>query len=106
MTTMNHSQLIQFLINENYTALAMDFADVSPEDCVDGEIDTNLVKAIIDELDPSGRILREIQANVTSYVYLSMDKEKCASCNYESGHHSLCPENFINSNSYQYQECQ
>jgi hypothetical protein len=68
---MNHSQLIQFLINENYVALAMDFADVSPEDCVDGEIDTNLVKAIVDELDPSGQILRNIRANVTSYLYMS-----------------------------------
>jgi hypothetical protein len=71
MTRMNHSQLIQFLINENYVALAMDFSDVPAEDIVDGEIDANLVKSMIEELDPSGLLLRKIQANVVSYLYTS-----------------------------------
>jgi hypothetical protein len=69
MTTMNHSQLIQYLINENLVALAMDFSDVSTEDVVDGEIDANLVRAMVEELDPSGLLLRKIQANVVSYLY-------------------------------------
>ena len=108
MTRMNLSQLVQFLFNENYLALAMDFADLrqDSQDVVDGLIDASIVKSYMEDLDPSGRILREIQANVTSYVYFDIDKEKCASCHSESGHHSLCPENFANSDSYQYQECQ
>lgn len=71
MTRFNLSQLIQYLINENYVALAMDFADVSEEDRVHGEIDTNLVKSMIEELDPSGQLLRNIKANVVSYLYMN-----------------------------------
>lgn len=67
MNRMNLDQLIQFLFNENYLALAMDFADNS-QDVVDGLIDASFVKSYMDDLDPSGRILREIQANVTTYV--------------------------------------
>lgn len=66
---MNHSQLMQYLINENYVALAMDFSDVSEEDLLDGEIDANLVKSMVEELDQSGLLLRKIQANVVSYLY-------------------------------------
>lgn len=69
MTRMNHSQLMQYLINENYVALAMDFSDMSEEDLLDGEIDSNLVKSMVEELDPSGLLLRKIQANVVSYLY-------------------------------------
>jgi hypothetical protein len=36
-----------------------------------------------------------------------MNKEKCNTCNYENGeHHSLCPENIVNSDAYQYQTIQ
>lgn len=67
MNRMNLDQLVQFLFNENYLALAMDFADNSL-DVVDGLIDASIVKSYMEDLDPSGRILREIQANVTTYV--------------------------------------
>jgi hypothetical protein len=72
MTTnrMNLDQLIQYLFNENYLALAMDFADLEQDSqyVVDGLIDASFVKSYMDELDPSGQILRNIRANVTTYV--------------------------------------
>ncbi len=70
MTRMNLAQLVQYLFNENYLALAMDFADLGQDskDVVDGLIDSRVVKSYMEDLDPSGRILREIQANVTSYI--------------------------------------
>lgn len=33
-------------------------------------------------------------------------KEKCDVCNREDSHHSMCPRNIINSDSYQYIETQ
>jgi hypothetical protein len=67
---MNLSQLVQFLFNENYLALAMDFTDLGQDsqDVVDGLIDASIVKSYMEDLDPSGQIIRNIQANVTTYV--------------------------------------
>jgi hypothetical protein len=67
---MNLDQLVQYLFDENYIALAMDFADFEQDSqyVVDGLIDANFVKSYMDDLDPSGQILRNIQANVTTYI--------------------------------------
>jgi hypothetical protein len=72
MTRMNLSKLVQFLFNENYFALAMDFSEFKEDskNVVDGLIDMRIVKSYVNQLDPSGRILREIQANVTSYLFI------------------------------------
>jgi hypothetical protein len=35
-----------------------------------------------------------------------MEQEKCNVCNYENGHNSLCPNNVINSDVYEYQNSQ
>lgn len=63
---MNLDQIVQYLFDENYIALAMDFSDFGEDskDVVDGMIDVNAVKSYMEEIDPSGRILRQIQANV------------------------------------------
>lgn len=72
MTRMNLEQLTNFLFTEGYVALAMDFSDLDldQENIVDFELDVQRINEIVLGLDPSGKILREIQANVTSYVYL------------------------------------
>lgn len=72
MTRMNLSQLVQFLFNENYFALAMDFSEFKQDskDVEDGLIDARIVKSYVNQLDPSGQILRNIQANVTSYLFI------------------------------------
>jgi hypothetical protein len=66
MNRMNLDQIVQYLFDENYIALAMDFSDFGEDskDVVDGMIDVNTVKSYMEEIDPSGRILRQIQANV------------------------------------------
>jgi hypothetical protein len=66
MNRMNLDQIVQYLFDENYIALAMDFSDFGEDskDVVDGMIDVNAVKSYMEEIDPSGRILRQIQANV------------------------------------------
>ena len=70
MNRMNLDQIVQYLFDENYIALAMDFSDFGEDskDVVDGMIDVNAVKSYMEEIDPSGRILRQIQANVTSHM--------------------------------------
>jgi hypothetical protein len=67
---MNLDQIVQYLFDENYIALAMDFSDFGEgsKDVVDGMIDVNAVKSYMEEIDPSGQILRQIQANVTSHM--------------------------------------
>lgn len=70
MTRMNLDQIVQYLFDENYIALAMDFSDFGEDskDVVDGMIDVNAVKSYMEDIDPSGRILRQIQANVPTYM--------------------------------------
>jgi hypothetical protein len=70
MNRMNLDQIVQYLFDENYIALAMDFSDFGEDskDVVNGMIDVNAVKSYMEEIDPSGRILRQIQANVTSHM--------------------------------------
>jgi len=70
MTRMNQLALCSYLISESYFSLAMDFSDVPDEDVTDGEIDANLVRAMVEEIDPSGLLLRKIQSEVTSHIYL------------------------------------
>jgi hypothetical protein len=100
---MNLTQLVEFLKEADLPVTANYFNGCAKDSVtVDGLIEFEFVKRHIGE----GMLLRSIQANVTTYVGCYMDKEKCETCNYESGHHSHCPENFSNSDSYQYQECQ
>jgi hypothetical protein len=70
MNRMNLDQIVQYLFDENYIALAMDFSDFGEDskDVVDGMIDVNAVKSYMEDIDPSGRILRQIQSNVTTYI--------------------------------------
>ena len=71
MNRMNHSQLMQYLVNENYVALAMDFSDCDQTWIEDGLIDADFVKrhlVIGPETERSTRLWREIQANVTTYI--------------------------------------
>ena len=71
MNRMNHSQLMQYLVNENYVALAMDFSDCDQTWIEDGLIDADFVKrhlVIGSETERSTRLWREIQANVTTYI--------------------------------------
>jgi hypothetical protein len=98
MNRMNLTQLVEFLKEAELPVTANYFNGCAKDSVtVDGLIEAEFVKRHIGE----GTLLRSIQANVTTYVGLA-----CETCMYESGHHSLCPENFSNSDSYQYQECQ
>jgi len=67
---MNLDQIVQYLFDENYIALAMDFSEFGEDskDVVDGMIDVNTVKSYMKDIDPSGQILRQIQANVITYM--------------------------------------
>jgi hypothetical protein len=40
---------------------------------------------------------------MSSNIVKEAEKEKCNVCNYENMHHSLCPNNIINSDTYGYQ---
>ena len=98
MNRMNLSQLVEFLRSAELPVTANYFNGCAKDSVtVDGLIEAEFVNRHIGE----GMLLRSIHANVTTYVGFA-----CETCNYESGHHSLCPENFSNSDSYQYQECQ
>jgi hypothetical protein len=110
MNRMNLDQLVTFFENNEMPSSANYFKGCANDSVtIEGLIEADFVKRHVmigSETERSTRLWREIQANVTTYVGCYMDKEKCETCNYENGHHSLCPENFSNSDSYQYQECQ
>jgi hypothetical protein len=73
MTRMNLSQLIQYLLNEKHIGEATYFATFNEgyqnsDDVVDGLIDSNIVKSYFGQVEPTGQLLRNVQANVTSYI--------------------------------------
>ena len=73
MIRMNLSQLIQYLLNEKHIGEATYFSTFNEgyqnsDDVVDGLIDSNIVKSYFGQVEPTGQLLRNVQANVTSYI--------------------------------------